>query len=362
MLKKPCVSVIVPFYNAKSHIKTCLDVLLNQDFTKPFEVIMVDDASTDNSRNIVKMHDFPSLQLYSLPSNFGPAAARNLGLKKAKGEYIYFLDVDDTIAANTLSTLYGIAKETDCDLVMSDKKWIENSRNQRNDIFFYPSDQTLGVSDIMDAMRKRFYDPSPTSQGLFDLCGKLIRHSIISDNNIFLEEKLRYIEDEVFVWNIIAFALSVRYVRKQLYSHYVYPNVNTAGSNGLQQGFPISYFKLIKNHIQNSLKQRGFSVQEIEKLGDQALIFSIISALVSYSRSMILGKVELGNAVKFRKKIINDILADLDVSKAIRNYSPSKKESPWIPRAIAWRSHRLLEFACTRRAKEVLRIRRKSEA
>ena len=76
---------------------------------------------------------------------------------------------------------------------------------------------------------------------------------------------------------------------------------------------------------------------------------------------MILGKLELRNAVKFRKKIINDILADLDVSKAIRNYSPSKKESPWIPRAIAWRSRRLLEFACTRRAKEVVRIRRKSE-
>ena len=95
MLKNPCVSVIVPFYNAKSHIKTCLDVLLNQDFNKPFEVIMVDDASTDNSQSIVKMHNFPNLRLYTLPSNFGPAAARNLGLKNAKGEYIYFLDVDD---------------------------------------------------------------------------------------------------------------------------------------------------------------------------------------------------------------------------------------------------------------------------
>ena len=361
MLKNPCVSVIVPFYNAKSYIKTCLEVLLNQDFSKSFEVIMVDDASTDNSQNIIKMHKFSNLRLYSLPSNFGPAAARNLGLKKAKGEYIFFLDVDDTINKNTLSTLYGIAKETDCDLVMCDKKWIENSKNQRNNIFFYPSDQAFGVSEIMEAMRKRFYDPLPTSQGLFDLCGKLIRRSIISDNNIFLEEKLRYMEDEVFVWNIIAFALSVRYVRKQLYSHYVYPNVNTAASDGLQQGFPISYFKLIKNHVQNSLKQRGFSIQEIEKLGDQAFVFSIISALVSYSRSMMLGKVELGNAVKCRKKIINDILTDFDVSKAIRNYSPSKKENPWIPRAIAWRSSRLLEFACTRRAKEVLRIRRKSQ-
>ena len=98
------VSVIIPFYNSESHIKTCLNSLLNQDFIKPFEIIMVDDASTDSSRNIVKMHDVPSLRLFSLPTNSGPAAARNVGLNNAKGKYVYFLDVDDTIAANTLTT------------------------------------------------------------------------------------------------------------------------------------------------------------------------------------------------------------------------------------------------------------------
>jgi len=360
MLEQSCVSVIVPFYNAEAHIKTCLDVLLKQDFTKPFEVIMVDDASTDNSRNIVKMHDFSGLRLFSLPSNLGPAAARNLGLRKAKGEYVFFLDVDDTIAANTLSTLYSIAKETFCDLVISDKKWIENSQNQRVNIFSYPADQTFGNSDLMEAMRRRFYDPL-SAVGLFDHQGKLIKRSIISDNNILFEEKLRYLEDESFAWDILAFVRSVRYVRKQLYSYYVYPNVNTALSNGLDRGFPVSYFKLVKSHIQNSLEQRGFSAQEIEKLGDQAFIYFIISALVSYSRSMILGKVKLENGVKCRKKIIDDILTDSDVSKAIRNYSRSQEESLWIPRAIAWRSHKLLEFACTRRAKEILQIRRKGK-
>ena len=359
MLEQFCVSVIVPFYNAESHIKTCLDVLLNQDFIKPFEIIMVDDASTDNSRNIVKMHEFPSLQLYSLPSNSGPAAARNLGLKKAKGEYVFFLDVDDTITANTLTTVYSIAKETACDLVICDKKWIENSQNQRTNVFIYPSDQVFGNSDIMEAMRRRFYDTKSTTTALFDLTGRLIRRSIISDNNILFEEQLRYLEDETFVWDILAFIRSARYIRKQLYSYYVHPKVNTALSEGLNRGFPVSYFKLVKSHIQNSLKQHGFSAQEIEKLGDRAFIYFIISALVSYSRSMILGKVELENGIKCRRKIIDDILADPDVSKAIRNYSRSQEESSWIPRAIAWRSRKLLEFACTRRAKEILRIRRK---
>ena len=355
------VSVIVPFYNAEAHIKTCLDVLLNQDFTKPFEIIMVDDASTDNSRNIVKTHNFPRLQLYSLPSNSGPAAARNLGLKKAKGEYVFFLDVDDTIAANTLSTLHSIAKDTACDLVTCDKKWIENSQNQRANIFIYPEDRAFGNSELMEEMRKRFYDPLPAVR-LFGNTGRLIRRSIISDNNILFEEKLRYMEDEVFAWDIFAFVRSVRYVRKQLYSYYVYPNVNTAASQAFNLGFPVSHFKLVKSHIQNSLKQRGFSAQEIEKIGDQAFIFFIISALISYSKSIILGKTELENGIKCRRKIIDDILADSNVSKAIRNYSRSQKESPWIPRAIAWRSHKLLEFACNRRAKEIIRMRRRGKA
>ena len=110
------------------------------------------------------------------------------------------------------------------------------------------------------------------------------------------------------------------------------------------------------------MKQRGLAAKEIEKHGDQGFIFIIITALVSYSRSMALGKVNLEEGVQCRRKIIVDIIADPDVSKAIRNYSPSKKESSWIPKAIAWRSRRLLEFACNRRAKEVVRIRREGKA
>jgi len=359
LLAQFSVSVIVPFYNAESHIKKCLDALISQDFVKPFEIIMIDDASTDNSINILKKYDeFPSLKFYSLSLNSGPGAARNLGLKKAKGEYIFFLDVDDTIAANTLTTLYAVANENACDLVICDKKWIENSQNQRNNIFVYPNDKIFNNSDIMEAMQKRLHDPISTG-GLFGILGGLIKSSIIKDNNIFFEEKLRYLEDETFAWDILAFVNKVRYVRKQLYSYHVTPNVNTALSEGLNRGYPVSYFKLVKNHIQNSLKQRGASSEEIQNLGDRALIYNIISALISYSRSMILGKVKLKNGIKCRRKIIDDILADSEVSKAIRNYLPSKKESYWIPRAIAWRSRRLLEFACNRRAKTILKIRRK---
>ena len=70
MSEQYCISVIVPFYNAENHIKKCLNTLLNQDFTKRFEIIMIDDGSTDKSRNIIEMHNISGLRLYSLPSKY----------------------------------------------------------------------------------------------------------------------------------------------------------------------------------------------------------------------------------------------------------------------------------------------------
>ena len=352
------VSIIVPVYNAELHIKKCLSVLLNQDFTKSFEIIMVDDASTDNSKKILKQCNDKRISLYSLPKNSGPGAARNLGLKMAKGKYIFFHDVDDTVDPDILTILYNTAATKDCDLVFCDRRYIENSQNQRANIFAYPSDKYFANSDIVNEMRKRFYDPL-LLLGLFDFTGRLIRRSIIIDNKIFFEESLRYLEDETFTWDILRCIKSAIYIRKQLCSFFVHPNVNTALSESFNRGFNISNFNLVKSHIQNCLKQRGVSASEIEKIGNQAFIFYIISALISFSRSILLGKLDYEKSIKIRKKLINDIISDRDVSNSIKNYIRSKKESFWIPKLIAWRSHKLLEFACTLRAKKILRIRRK---
>ena len=358
MLNQFCISIIIPFYNAESHIKTCLDSLLQQDFNKTFEIIMINDASTDNGMNIIKMYNVSDLRLYSLEKNSGPSAARNLGLKMAKGDYIFFHDVDDTLDTNILTTLYNAAIEKNCDLVFCDRRYIENSQNQKKNIFSYPTNRYLENSDIVEEMKKRFYDPL-CLMGLFDFAGKLIKRTVIIDNKIFFEESLRYMEDETFVWGILANIKSAIYIRKQLCSFFVHPNTNTALSEGLNRGFNLLSFKLMKNNIQKNLKKCGIPDIEIKKIGDQAFIFCIISALVSYSRSMILGKVDRGKSTKIRKKLINDIVSDNEVVNSLKNYTRSKKESFWIPKLIAWRSSILLEFACTSRAKEILRIRRK---
>ena len=356
MSKQFCISVIVPFYNAESHIKKCLDVLLNQDFIEPFEIIMVDDASTDNSQNIIKMQNSPLLKLCSLPSNAGPSAARNVGLKNAKGEYVFFLDVDDVISTSTLKILYNHAKENDFDLVFSDKKRIENSQNRRENIFVYPADKTFSNSDITEAIKQRISNPLHT-EGVVGLHAKLIKRSIIIQNNLSFEEKLKFLEDEVFMFDVLAFTRSMKYVRKQLYTYNINSNrnVKSARTESFVRPFPISYFKLMKDHAENSFRQRGFSAEESEKLGDQAFIYWIIFTLVLRSLSIAKGKMNLEEGIKYRKKLIDDLTTDSDISKSIRNYSPSREESRWIPRALAWRSSKLLKFMLDRRVKEILR-------
>ena len=347
-----CVSVIVPFYNAECYLKRCVDVLLKQDFNKSFEIIMVDDASTDNGQSIIKTQNSSLIKLHSLPLNFGPSAARN-----AKGEYIFFLDADDLITTCALKTLYNHAKESDFDLVFSDKASIENSQNQNENIFIHPTDKIFNNSDITKEIKKRLYDPF-YSQGLIGVTGRLIKRSIISENKLFFEEQLRYLEDETFSWDILAYCKKAKYIRKQLYSYYINPNVSSAVSVAFDRGFSVSNFKLAKDHVQNCFKHRDLHTKESAKLADHAFISLVIGALISYSRSIIQGKTNVDNSKKCRKKLIEDVLKDPDISKSIKNYSPSKNENHWIPRAIKWRFNKLLEFACNKRAKEILSIRR----
>ena len=105
------ISIIIPVYNGEPYIKRCFDILNKQNFDEPWEIIIVDDASTDKSKEVIKKYRFPNLRLYSLPTNSGQSVARNLGITKALGEYIFFQDIDDLISVKSLKTLYKTAKD-----------------------------------------------------------------------------------------------------------------------------------------------------------------------------------------------------------------------------------------------------------
>lgn len=113
------VSVIVPAYNSEKTIKRCLDSLLNQSF-KDIEIIVINDGSNDQTKEILKSYvNYDNILIFNT-ENHGQSAARNLGLDKASGDYICFVDSDDYVSDNGLEMLYNKAISDDFDIVLSD--------------------------------------------------------------------------------------------------------------------------------------------------------------------------------------------------------------------------------------------------
>ena len=119
-MENPSISVIIPLYNAKEYISKCLDSLLSQTFQN-FEVIVVNDRSTDKSADIVesfKEKFGERLKVTETEKNSGNSCTpRNIGLSLASGEYVFFVDADDYLAENALKTFYDSAKENEAEVV-----------------------------------------------------------------------------------------------------------------------------------------------------------------------------------------------------------------------------------------------------
>lgn len=109
MKNNPYISVIIPLYNKEAIVKRSIESVLNQSF-QDFELIIVDDGSTDNSVSIVKTIYDDRVTLIQ-QANGGPSAARNTGAKHAKGEWIIFLDADDEMYEEALKIFYHYSKK-----------------------------------------------------------------------------------------------------------------------------------------------------------------------------------------------------------------------------------------------------------
>ena len=112
----PMISVIIPVYNVEKYLKACLDSVLNQTFSD-YEIICVNDGSADSSPAILADYQRKGI-LVITQENQGLSVARNVGAAHARGQYVYFLDSDDTIHPQMLACLYAWVTRFDADLAV----------------------------------------------------------------------------------------------------------------------------------------------------------------------------------------------------------------------------------------------------
>ena len=116
---KPLISIIVPVYNGEKYLQECADSILNQDY-KNIELIVIDDGSKDKSYEIAtKIAENDKRVRVFHQENSGVSTARNLGILKAKGEFLTFVDVDDYISKSFISYFYNMISENKAEIALT---------------------------------------------------------------------------------------------------------------------------------------------------------------------------------------------------------------------------------------------------
>lgn len=119
LIMQPLVSVIIPVYNVGKYLDECIESILSQTISN-FEIILVDDGSTDDSLNICNKYKNKNVIVIH-QENSGVSAARNAGIKVAKSEFITFVDGDDWLEKNALENMYDFAKKNNADACFCDR-------------------------------------------------------------------------------------------------------------------------------------------------------------------------------------------------------------------------------------------------
>lgn len=132
-MSKDLVSIITPTYNCAKFIGATIESVLNQTYQN-FEMIIVDDASKDNTEEVVKSFKDKRIKYIRLSKNSGPAVARNRAMEEAKGKYMAFLDSDDLWKREKLEKQINFIKKNKYKIICSDYEQIDEEGNRLNKI------------------------------------------------------------------------------------------------------------------------------------------------------------------------------------------------------------------------------------
>lgn len=203
----PRVSVIVAAYNADKYLCRALDSLVAQTITD-YEVIVVDDGSTDQTGTIAEKYAACNPRFRVIhKSNGGVASARQAGLNSAIGEYIIHVDADDWVEPEMLEEMVRFADENGSDVLICDIKTI-----MPNGIVEYWKQEPVSLehTHVMGQMMGELFG---------SLWNKLIRRSCFSKFNIRFREDVQVCEDQLVVMSLLSHPVSVSYLGKAFY-HY----------------------------------------------------------------------------------------------------------------------------------------------
>lgn len=288
-LKTPEFSIIVPVYNVSRYLRQCVDSIIQQTFTD-FEIILVDDGSTDSSGEICDVYErmYPAVTVIH-EKNSGPAGARNIGIGASSGKWILFVDSDDWIDPDTLKVLYSHICQSNLELYCWNVKTSDKNGNLLEKNIFTPENDIIRFRDEKDKFSYFFHMLMQYKCG-WEVYQRAFRRNIIVDNRlefypiseVFAEDYLFTFEYLLYV-NNIGLICNIFYNYRQLENSLIhhtdkstviprlyqfaavgYLKAQTAHLSYFCKHYEELYFMLLNYHIKNLLS--GLPEQKIREL------------------------------------------------------------------------------------------------
>ncbi len=262
---EPVVSVIIPVYNSEKYIQECLDSILAQTM-KNIEIICVDDGSSDGSPEILEKYAVRTDRMViHQQSHRGVSAARNAGLRLARGKYVYFMDSDDTVHPEMLERITKRAEMDDLDITYFNGRAF-TEKNEFQEIVYEQnalmdrSHKYEGIypgEELMVAMyRNREYWMTQWLQ--------LYRRSFLWENNLLFNEGIIH-EDNLFTFVCMLSAKRCGYVDEIFYEKRIRPDSITTKKAGFDNvyGYFICHIKMKEFLVTKGYKGRNPAAEAI---------------------------------------------------------------------------------------------------
>ena len=255
------VSIIVTYKKGLAYLRDCLESILAQDF-KDYETILVVDGDEDDPSDLINQYkESINLRVFYLKDRNGVSAARNLGMDKACGEYIYFLDGDDFLWGDTVGKLVAIMTEKD-DLAYGNlaytwfqRKAFHASQKSKDEDNEFPGEkeQVYPMENIFE-FRYRKYKKLQT----ITVLGVLYRKSFLEKHNIRFDEAQLYYADAPFFTKVMYYVRDYMYLPDALYVKRYHndkeenPSINQIEDDDREQYYILGYRSAIKNAADNA--------------------------------------------------------------------------------------------------------------
>ena len=288
------ISVIIPVYNVEKYLAECVNSVLAQTYTD-WEIILVDDGATDSSGAICDEYAAKDPRILVIHrENGGLSAARNTGLKAARGEYVYFLDSDDYIEPHSLEQLADTARRERADVVFFDGY-----------VFF---DECEDDDSVSRYIRKDTYPRQNGRKILLQLLENgeyrtavplmIFRKDYLLENNLWFLEGVIH-EDELFTFLVFNADGQVAHCHEQLYARRIRPASIMTASGALRR-----YDSMLRIYYVLSEMYRTGATS-----GDGAKMYMVRTAKNVQGKYMLLSETDQENASRQHKAFNKDVMS-----------------------------------------------------